>query len=226
MGFGYVIRVATEPDDLTPPAQVVVTPSPSPQPLDSGLEMTMTTLREETPEYSIDLAYPQLGLALDSEIQSLFDERVAKIKELAQDQPPSPLSPGPYRLTSTFHSAYIDPDIVSIQLSVYSYSGGAHGLSTTYGFNLKRESASKLTLEDALSLIGLSLSEVANQSLIQLETRLGDAVFPEGVSPESQNFQTFVVNAEEVTFIFQEYQVAPYAAGPQDVSFPRTRPLP
>ena len=216
-GIGYLARVAVEPDDST----ATVTPA-----VDLAQQVTMVTLRESSPEYSIDVAYPQLGVALDSEIRDLVEDRSAQIRDLAREYPPDSVSPGPYTLDGTLHSVFIDPDIVSIRLSLYGYTGGAHGGSTTYGFNLNRRSGTALTLDDALSLIGLSLSELADQSLAQLEADLGTVDFPEGVSSQPENFQTFVVDADEVTFVFQEYQVAPYAAGPQQVSFPRAGALP
>ena len=54
---------------------------------------------------------------------------------------------------------------------------------------------------------------------------LGNALFADGALPKPENYQTFVVGADSVTFIFQEYQVAPYAAGPQEVSLPRVNEL-
>jgi hypothetical protein len=56
---------------------------------------------------------------------------------------------------------------------------------------------------------------------MQLSSRLGDAFFEEGVRATAQNFGTFRIGRQDVTFVFNNYQVAPYAAGPQEVSFRR-----
>ncbi len=170
-GVGYFMRTAIESgDSMAPVAQPAETPVPTIQPANSALQIRMVTLRESSPEYSIDVVYPQLGLSFDSEIRDLFDESSAQIRNLARDYPPDSVSPGPYTLASTLHSVYVDPDVVSIRLSIYSYTGGAHGGSATFGFNLNRDSGTELTIDEALSLIGLSISEVADQALRQFES--------------------------------------------------------
>ena len=48
-------------------------------------------------------------------------------------------------------------------------------------------------------------------------------MFEEGADTNPENFSSFVISADKVTFIFQQYQVAAYAAGPQEVSFERKK---
>ena len=199
------------------------TPEPTSQP---PVEITVATLRESDPEYSIDVEYPQMGLPFDATIKQAVEKAAQALRDLVQQSPPSSVgSPGPYSLTGGFESVYIGPDIVSVRLTFYSYTGGAHGGSAIHGFNFDRIDGHQLTLDDALHLIGLSLDDAAAQAKDQLTARLGDALFADGALPKPENYQTFVVGADSVTFIFQEYQVAPYAAGPQEVSLPRVNEL-
>ena len=67
----------------------------------------------------------------------------------------------------------------------------------------------------------MTIEEVSAQTADQLKAKLDTAFFPDGASPDPKNYQTFIVGPDKVTFIFQDYQVGPYAAGPQEVSFPR-----
>lgn len=189
-------------------------------PAESGTDtVRIATVREETPRYKIDVQYPQFGITGDAAIKQAIDDAVRGIKDLARDYPP----PGglQYTLTSSLGAVYTDSTLVSVQVTLSSYTGGAHGGSAIYGFNFERRSGRQLNTDDALSLIGLPLSQVAEQTAAQLRGRLGSAFFPEGAKADAKNYYTFLVGADRVTFVFQEYQVAPYAEGPQEVWFPR-----
>ena len=58
----------------------------------------------------------------------------------------------------------------------------------------------------------------------QLKVILGeDIIAPEGADPKPENYNVFLVGKDKVTFIFNNYQVAPYAAGHQEVWFSRVK---
>ena len=42
----------------------------------------------------------------------------------------------------------------------------------------------------------------------------------QGVTPEALNFQSYAIEGDALVLIFPPYQVAPYAAGTQEVSIP------
>jgi hypothetical protein len=214
--------VATEPV-LSPTATAAATlPAPSPTAAAvPGFDIRMVALREETPEYSIDIEYPQTGFASDERVRYIAETAARELRDYAEQFPPGELSPGPYSLTSSIPSIYVSPEFVSIRFVLHSYTGGAHGGSVIHGFNNHRDDGAEVSLEDALSLVGLSLEAVANGVNEELTTRLGSSFFEDGALPVPENYETFVIDGDNVTFIFQEYQVGPYAVGPQEVAFPR-----
>ena len=66
------------------------------------------------------------------------------------------------------------------------------------------------------------VAQVSAESSTSLARQLGDMfMFKEGADTNPENYSSFLVSRDAVTFIFQQYQVAAYAAGPQRVSFPR-----
>jgi hypothetical protein len=216
---------SAQPPASPTPAEVV-TPTSSPTPIATpwpGIQITTVILREEEETYSIDAEYPHTGLPIDAAIQDAVEGTAADIRRLAEDQPPGTFGiPGPYILDAGIASLYVSPGVVSVRLHIYTYTGGAHGNGIIYGFNAVPSDGRELALHDALSMIDLSLAEVAEKVVEELESKLDGAFFSEGALPEPGNYQTFVVGPDQVTFVFQSYQVAPYAAGPQEVSFPRT----
>lgn len=186
-------------------------------------EITWTTgeRTEEGDTYTLDLSYPVFNIpSVDAEIQKAIDAGVNEIKALPANPPES--ASGKHEFTAQSGDIYASPDMVSAELLLWQYTGGAHGLPVTVGVNVNPQTGRVLTLDEALSMIGKTLSEVSAETLAQLETKLGkDALFAEGTEPNPENYATFLVSEDEVTFVFQVYQVAAYSAGVQKVSFER-----
>ncbi|KKW45975.1 MAG: hypothetical protein UY98_C0034G0008 [Candidatus Kaiserbacteria bacterium GW2011_GWA2_58_9] len=188
-------------------------------------EITTATEREIAEMYAIEARYPQFGIpAIDAEIKAVVEEAIAQFKKDAAEGPPPGSAVPRYEFASAFDFAYVGADIVSVELVVSTYLGGAHGISFVTGLNFEKSSGRELTLDDALALTDLTLAEVAEKAKAELSQKLGsDIIAPEGADAMPENYSTFVVSKDKVTFIFQVYQVAPYAAGPQKISFPRVQ---
>lgn len=185
-------------------------------------ELKNERIIDATDVYTINVQYPQFGIpAIDDQIKSDIDSAVAEFKTY----PPVPHDSAVVKndFTGIFDSVYAGPDIISVQLILSSYTGGAHPITLFSGANFDRTTGRRLELVDALRLIGRSVDQVSAQSTSELKAKLQDAFFEEGATNDPENFSSFLVSADKVTFIFQQYQVAPYAAGPQEVSFSRVR---
>lgn len=186
-----------------------------------GIAMTMQSVYEYTDTYSINAQYPQFGIpAVDALLKQTVEEAVANFKTYPANPPESAVTQNEF--IGVIGSTYVGADVVSVQLIFSEYTGGAHPNATFLAITVDRKAGKELTLDDALAMTGLTLEQVAAESLKQLKATLGEGVmFEEGAAPKPENYSTFVVSADKVTFIFQNYQVAAYAAGPQEVSFGR-----
>jgi hypothetical protein len=181
-------------------------------------EVRKEVILEEADQYTIDVDYPQFGIEkIDEQVVQGVNFLIDEFKTEAQNAPEGVR----YELLSIFDGAYVDEKIVSARLSVSSYTGGAHPVTTIYGLNFDRVTEKELTLSDALKLINATLAQVAESATNQLSEGLGESFFKEGAEANVDNYSTFSISKDAVTFIFDEYQVAPYAAGPQGVSFAR-----
>jgi peptidoglycan-N-acetylglucosamine deacetylase len=177
---------------------------------------------ETTSTYTIDMKYPQFGISvIDTKIKEGVDAFVTEFKKQAESKLPQEAQ---YELASTFAGVYEDADVVSARLVVSQFTGGAHPGAMMYGLNYAKDTGKEIGLASVLRLIGAELSQVAEIATAELEKKLGDSFLPEGAKASSDNYWTYTINDKGVTFIFNEYQVAPYAAGPQRVSFARVVP--
>lgn len=177
------------------------------------------TFTEKTDAYSIDMNYPQFDIpSIDAKVKAGVDAFVEEFKKEAAEKKGGE---APYELTSSFAGAYMDDEIVSVRLTVSRFTGGAHPGTMIYGLNYARATGKEIGLKSVLALIGATLTQVSEHSSAQLKERLGDSFIAKGAAPTEENYWMYSINDKGVTFIFNEYQVAPYAAGPQRVSFAR-----
>lgn len=215
LGGGYFIATRMSPE-LTAVHLGTATTTP---PI---LKITTKTIDESTETYSIDVQYPQLGLSLiDAKVERIVSDIITEFKTL----PPNPpeMSSPKNELTIRFESPYTGVDAISVKLIISQYTGGAHPNSLFSGLNFDRATGRQLLQSDAFKMIGRTAEQVSVSASAQLKARLGEAFFVEGANSNPENFSSFLIAADKVTFIFQPYQVASYAAGPQEVSFDRVR---
>ena len=191
------------------------------------------TINEETPTLLIDAEYPQFGLpaeasaqagisSINAQIETIVRDSVDSFKKDTEAAPPSPVD-AKYEFVSVFDPPYIGNDAISVRLIVSTYTGGAHPMAYLNGLNFERASGRLLTLSDALAMVDLQLSDVAAESLRQMRARHGEGLFADGLVATPENYGTFIVDGTKVTFVFQLYQIAAYAAGFQEVSFARKK---
>jgi hypothetical protein len=104
--------------------------------------------------------------------------------------------------------------------SIATYTGGAHGLEAakTFSFN---EQGKLINVSDLFTDQTKGLVLVSNYTQKELVQKGFDQKWvSEGAGALSENYQNFVITDEGLTVLFDPYQVAPYAAGPQRVDIP------
>lgn len=116
---------------------------------------------------------------------------------------------------------YNEGGILSIVMQLYSYTGGAHGVTTVLPLNFDLDTGNAGVLEDFLGdssnyndiIINFIRKEVEKKPGIYFE----DSVAKYDHVPYNQKF---FLTPEGVTIVFDEYQIAPYAAGTVEFKIP------
>ncbi|MCE9541802.1 DUF3298 and DUF4163 domain-containing protein [Candidatus Kaiserbacteria bacterium] len=195
--------------------------APTPQ----AVTVSTSTLAEEGTDYSVHAEYPQFGIsAIDEQIRSAVAAGADELKKQAATDTPVSHGFRKYEFIGTFSDVYTGPEFISVREVVAQDTGGAHPLPVMLGLSFNRATGKMLTLDDALALTGLTLAQVAEQSKAQLSAKLGsDIIAPEGFEANPDNYSAFVVHENNVIFIFQPYQVAPYSAGAPETVFARQK---
>ncbi len=179
------------------------------------------TVKETATGYTVDVDYRLTGNAVvDAHIEAEVQKAITAFKKDAANFDPA-VESRPYSFTGDVASVHTGADIISERINLYQDTGGAHGLPIVLTLNYDARTGETITLDRALSLIGMSLNDVSTKALAQLKQEFGTSIFADGAAPKAENYSTFVVTPQNVTFVFQPYQVVAYAAGMPEVTFAR-----
>lgn len=218
-----------------------VTPFPSETPALNEPEGTLRLFQQvtltgepysesgESPVYTLETNKPVLegsddprALEFNRLAAEMVDEMVASFKSGFEYLPEEPISAGSF-FQITFTQLAPPGDILSIQFGVDGYAdGAAHPYHWTKTLNYDLESGQVLSL-DALFLPGADyLTLIADYCKAELATRdIGfELGFSGGADPLPENYLNWNLTYEGLLITFDEYQVAPYAAGKQQVLVP------
>jgi hypothetical protein len=203
------------------------------------VEIKAETVSHEDSAGEYRLRYPRIAEGAEESAASEFNRRVeqwiqeqeewfkrfvAEIPELPEDAPPREV---PNSLTIDYDVVSESPRFVSVLMSVSYYTGGAHGNQTAHAINFDLQQQRELELSHLFESERYlqRLSAVAREKLIlafneefgEIDEFMDDQI-RQGTEPLPEHFLEFVVSSEGLTFIFDPYEVAAYAAGPQEVT--------
>lgn len=212
---------------LTPSARPPVATS-----IPASEEIVISTLElNETgqkPAYTISTRFPAMPdnhnprtRAFNDVIHVLVQSEISAFKLNVLDVPADPNF-----AASSFDINYSlllqTESLVSIKFDCSGYmSGAAHPYHYSKTVNYHFDRGRTLSL-DELFLPGSNyLEAIANYSIADLSQRdIGFDMFLEGATPAPENYPNWNLTADALMITFDEYQVAPYAAGPQTVIVP------
>ncbi len=175
---------------------------------------------EITVDYPMEASHisDALTAAMDEIIASSFDDIVGWFSEGFQPVP----VPGWTLIME--HEILDGPGTVSVVFSRYSYTGGANGIAEYLTVSATIVGGDLLTLPD-LFLEGVdpyaTLQPLAAAALTE---QFGEAAVTDfietGTAPTPENYADWALTTDSLMLYFDEYQVAPGAAGPQAIALP------
>lgn len=196
-------------------------------------QVTLTAIPAEedsqSPLYKITTQTPSLTgsddprvINFNNEMSALVAKAVADFKQSPVDENPPPGSMGSsydvrYKLLSA------PGDIFSIKFDVEGYSAGAahpYHFSQTVNYNL--EQGADISLADLFLPNSDYLQAISTYCIAQLKSRdIGfEGGITQGADPTPDNYRSWNITLDGLLITFDEYQVAAYAAGPQQVTIP------
>ena len=234
LGGPAVVLIASLGCRLVSALPATPTPSPAPTATPAPLYQQVTLGSRSSTEtgqpfgYTITLETPLLSgsddprvQAFNAEMASIVATAAAGFKADLANVPPTPVS-----AASTFDVRYEirspPGNILSLQFEFEGYvTGAAHPFHTSRSVNFDLDAGRDLALADLFQPGAGYLQAISTYCISQLQTRGIDfSDFSVGSAPTADNYRNWNITDSGLLITFDEYQVAPYAAGPQTVVVP------
>lgn len=194
-------------------------------PAQAAVPIQAHKIEAKSAAYEIVADYPSTAVAsIDAEIKGWIDTEVARFKKHAAPEPGSAL--GAWTLDITYTVERNDAEVLALSFTYSTYTGGAHGNHTFRTFNYLLPDGRRVDLAQILDG-RKGLDRLSTLAVADLDRQLGG---PDGLSeppwirrgagPDWINFENFLLLPDALKIEFPPYQVAAYAAGPQEVRIP------
>ncbi|MFM9864461.1 MAG: DUF3298 domain-containing protein [Micropepsaceae bacterium] len=178
------------------------------------------SIKEARKGYEVDVSYPRFGhSAVDRQLET-WARGIAK--DFAEGARESTGVPQPWASEVGYEILRQDAQMIVVLFRNYTYTGGAHPNSSSETFNFLMPDGRRVEFAEVFSPKGIRL--VSDISIAQLKQDTGT---PDGLAdmdwvrrgagPNARNFASFALLPRELYITFDAYQVAAYAAGPQEV---------
>ena len=213
-----------------PTATTTAGPTPTQLPLYQQVSLAAVTANEsgKAPDYTFKTQVPVMAGSSDPRVAK-FNQGVSAIIKAAVDQFRKDLSEQsavPLAGGSYFDLRYelISPPgpIFSLQIKIEGMTdGAAHPYHVTISYNFNLETGREIALNDLFLPDAKPLPIIAEYCKKELGKRdISFEMFAAGADPTPENYTVWNISADGLVIFFNEYQVAPYAAGPQTVVIP------
>jgi hypothetical protein len=206
-------------------------PTPTQIPLHEQVVLTAVVAHEESqnPNFVIDIQTPSLEGSEDKRVtdfnalmESIVQEEVEEFKGWMADMLAEPIVGGSF-LALNFTQLSPPGNLLSIKFYIMFYFDGAahpghYSRTVTYDLeNGKEVSLEQLFLAgvDYLGPISIYCIDALRERGVSL-----DEFWIGGAEPTTENYRNWNITADGLLITFDEYQVAPYVAGPQEVVVP------
>ena len=142
----------------------------------------------------------------------------------------APAYPQAFEFDIDSSSVYEDTNHISFLLTVYEYTGGAHGSTYLIPITYSKQTKKLLSLEEAVQPTRKDwLATLSTEARKQLNAQVKKQKFSsdedwinKGTEPTKENFAIFKLEKNSVRIIFSQYQVGPYASGMPEIVVPRS----
>jgi len=207
-------------------------PTITPIPLSQQVMLTSISFKEQgqSPIYSISAQTPKFVGSDDPRAQAFnkkVDDLIQGEIEYFRKNVIAQLSTSLVSAGSFFDAKYTvifqSNELWSLKFDFMGYAdGAAHPYHYSMTFNYDLERGRKLSLDDLFHSDSNYLEAVSSHCIFELSKRdIGFyGGFEHGAEPTPENYRNWNITSNGLIITFDEYQVAPYAAGAQTVIVP------
>lgn len=186
-------------------------------------------LTDSAATYRYSARFPRTGEAI---IDTLIEQFVrSQIDSFVANAPASQPNPDWIsELDINYSSSTFPPHILCYKFDAYMFTGGAHGMTSVTTMMFDMDKNHLLALSDLFVAKSRFADTLSQLSRAELRNILGDMLnedmLASGTEPNEANFSRFMLAPRDLVIFFEQYAVAPYAAGVQVITIPLSRLAP
>ena len=131
-----------------------------------------------------------------------------------------------YSLESSAKVIRQDSSLVTVEISIYAYAGGAHGNGEITYINWDTKKNKKISLDDILISGYKKQLTVVAEKIFRAQEKLSDTSSLQDYFFKDQKFalnNNFLITPLGLKFYYNNYEIKPYAAGPTELAIPYTQ---
>ena len=190
------------------------------------LPVTKRTIADKSKFYEINIECPQTGVkVIDDDLVKSAEEDADQFRREAKSTYRA--SDGPDTLDMTYTVVRNDASVLAVMFDVDTDFHGAHPNQDIWTANYARADGWRIYLPELFDG-PRALPKISQLAIADLDRRIAsgaDAMTDKdwvarGAGPTGSNFAAFVLLPNAIHIWFPPYQVAAYAAGPQEVEIP------
>lgn len=202
--------------------KVIITPS---QAETGAIKVTNLVVKEKSDIMETDLNIPVVSGPLDSGVLSTINQRFeedamklkqtleAEVKDYAAECKAAGYPVRPYQLFTRYKQCSLNNDILSLYVDYYQFTGGAHGITNRQAYNIDLKTGKLLPLAE-LFKPGYDYKKVIDQEIRRQIALEPDSYFEGDMGFKGiTNEQNYYLDSENLVVYFNQYEIAPYAAG-------------
>jgi len=233
--FSFLLAASMACNMLAPVPPATTIPSAIPSaaaPVSLSQQVTLSsqpfTETYQTPPFTITSQTPQLTGSDDPRVTA-FNQRLNELVTKEVDtfrqsflQNTAPIVTNGSFVEVTYTLTSQQADTWSFKFDVHFYSdGAAHPGSYSLTLNHDLAGDRELALADLFLPNSNYLEAISSYCIAELSKQpFFEGPFAEGAQPTPENYRNWNITPAGLLITFDEYQVAPYAAGPQQVTIP------
>ncbi|MBR1579376.1 MAG: DUF3298 domain-containing protein [Selenomonadaceae bacterium] len=166
---------------------------------------------------SLETNYPKLVNTLSDYNLSVINDSVSEqdsfIEQAREHHRNTPEYFSAYYSNSDIFMRRADSNVVSFMRSFESYAGGAHGMYGFFGVNFDSATGNRLTISDVCTDANKLYDVIVKRLYADYDERQFDNLENTVMKLIVEDEINFVIEPRGVTFIFNPYEIAPYASG-------------
>lgn len=169
----------------------------------------------------LDTPLPANGNRFNAMVRALLDKRIATCKAEADDPSRRGLAAG---VEGDYEVMALTAELASVRISLeINHAGAAHPSTETEVINFAFQEGREITLAELFTDGTPFLPPMADYCRQALRQQLADQAdegIVNGTKPVAEHYSKWNITPQGLFVTFEEYQVASYAAGRQEVMIP------